>query len=88
MTRNKIDLRSLKSVKVLFEGDIYSLACFLLKAYDAKYQGTQSRSRPTVHGLATYYSMLIGIDRDAIIEVLTRHGLPLGATVESDEDQC
>ena len=88
MERTKIALRSLKSVKVLFEGDIYDLACLLLKAYDAKYHGTHRRSRPTVHGLATYYSMLISIDRDAIIEVLTRHGLPLGATVESDEDQC
>ena len=88
MKRTKIGVRSLKSLKVLFEGDIYELACLLLKAYNAKEQGTNSRSRPTVHGLATRYSMLTDISRDAIIEVFNRHGLPLGATVESDEDQC
>src|ERR1039458_2988598 len=87
MKRTKIDLRSLKSVKVLFEGDIYDLACLLLKAYNAKDQRTGFRSRPTVHGLATRYSMLTDISTDAIIEVFNRHGLPLGATVESDEDQ-
>jgi hypothetical protein len=31
--------------------------------------------------------MLTDISTDAIIEVFNRHGLPLGATVESDEDQ-
>ena len=87
MKRTKIDLRSLKSVKVLFEGDIYDLACLLLKAYNAKDQRTGFRSRPTVYGLATRYSMLTDIGTDAIIEVFNRHGLPLGATVESDEDQ-
>ena len=87
MKLTKIGLSSLKSVKVLFEGDIYDLACLLLKAYNAKDQETGFRSRPTVHGLATRYSMLTDISRDAIIEVFNRHGLPLGATVESDEDQ-
>ena len=88
MKPTKIGLRSLRSVKVLFEGDIYDLACLLLKAYDAKDQGTNSRSRPTVHGLATRYSMLTDISTDAIIEVFNRYGLPLGATVEWDGDQC
>jgi hypothetical protein len=87
MKHTKIDLRSLKSVKVLFEGDIYDLACLLLKAHNAKDQGTHFRSRPTMHCLATRYSMLTDISTDAIIEVFNRHGLPLGATVESDEDQ-
>jgi hypothetical protein len=88
MKRTKIGLRSLKSVNVLFEGDIYDLACLLLKAYNAKDRGTGFRARPTVHGLATRYSMLTDISTDAIIEVFNRHGLPLGATVESDEDLC
>jgi hypothetical protein len=87
MKRTKIGLRSLKSVKVLFEGDIYDVACLLLKAYDAKDQGTNSHSRPTVYGLATRYSMLIDLGTDAIVAVFNRHGLPLGATVEWDEDQ-
>jgi hypothetical protein len=88
MKRTKIGLRSLKSVKVLFEGDIYDLACLLLKAHNAKDQTTGCRSRPTVNGLANRYSMLTDISPDTIIEVFNRHGLPLGATVESDEDQC
>ena len=88
MKSTKIGLRSLRSVKVLFERDIYYLACLLLKAYDAKDQGTNSRSLSTVHGLATRYSMLTDISTDAIIEVFNRYGLPLGATVEWDGDQC
>jgi hypothetical protein len=88
MKHTEIGLQSLKCVKVLFENDIYDLACFLLKAYDAKDQGTLSRSRPTVHGLATKYTMMIDISRDAIIEIFNRHGLPLEATVESEEDLC
>lgn len=87
MKSNKIGLGSLKSVKVLFEGDVYDLACLLLKAHNAKDQRTGFRSRPTVHGLATRYSMLTDISTDAIIEVFNRHGLPLGATVESDIDE-
>ena len=43
MKSTKIGLRSLRSVKVLFEGDIYDLACLLLKAYNAKDQGTNGR---------------------------------------------
>jgi len=88
MKRTKIGLRSLKSLKVLFEGDIYELACLLLKTCNAKDQGTNRRSRPTVRGLATRYSMLTDSSPDAIIEVFNRHDLPLGATVEFDEDEC
>jgi len=32
--------------------------------------------------------MLTDISTDAIIEVFNRYGLPLGATVEWDGDQC
>lgn len=88
MKRTTVGVQSLKSVKVLFEGDIYELACLMLKSYDALALGTLSRSRPTVHGLATKYSMLTGVSREAIIEVFDRHGLRLEAVVEWDEDQC
>ena len=84
--RATIGLRSLKSAKVLFEGDIYDLACFLLKAYNAKDQVTHSRSRPTVHGIATRYSILTDISTDAIIEIFNAYGLPLGAAVEPDDE--
>src|ERR1039457_5958588 len=70
MKRTKIDLRSLKSVKVLFEGDIYDLACLLLKAYNAKDQRTGFRSRPTVYGLATRYSMLTDISTDSSLPLV------------------
>ncbi len=83
---DKIGVKTLKGVCVLYEGDIYDLACLLLKVDDAKDRGTNRRSRYTVYGLATTYSMITSVNRDKIIAILEGHGLPLGATVEHDED--
>ncbi len=84
--REKIGVSTLKDVKVLYKGDIYDLACLLLKVDDARDKGTGNRSRYTVHGLATSYSLLTRIDRDAILKLFERYKLPLGATVEHDKD--
>jgi len=43
--REKIGVGTLKNVKVLYEGDIYDLACLLLKVSEAKDKGTSSKSR-------------------------------------------
>ena len=83
---DKISVEALKGVGVLYEGDIYDLACLLLKLNDAQDKGTNRRSRHTVYGVASDYSMLTRESRDKIMRILERHGLPLGATVEHDED--
>jgi hypothetical protein len=84
--KDKISVEALKGVGVLYEGDIYDLACLLLKLNDAQDKGTNRRSRHTVYGVASDYSMLTRESRDKIMHILERHGLPLGATVEHDED--
>jgi hypothetical protein len=84
--REKIGIKALKSVKVLYEGDIYDLACLLLKVSEAKDKGTNTKSRYTVHGLATTYSLITHLRREEIIAIFENYDLPLGATVEYDED--
>ena len=84
--QEKIGVGALKDIEVLYSGDVYDMACLLLKIHDAKDKGTNRRSRHTVHGLATTYSMIADVSPDRIREILERHGLPLGATVEHDED--
>ncbi len=83
---DKIGVKTLKGVGVLCEDDIYDLACLLLRVDDAKDRGRNHRSRYTVYGLATTYSMITAVNRDKIIANLERDGLPLGATVEHDKD--
>ena len=86
--KDKISVETLKGVgtRSVYEGDIYDLACLLLKLNDAQDKGTNRRSRHTVYGVASDYSMLTRESRDKIMRILERHGLPLGATVEHDED--
>ena len=81
----KIGVSSLKSISVLYEGDIYDLACLLLKVNDAKDRGTSSKSRHTINGLAKSYSMLADVDLKQVMLIVARHDLPLGAIVEYDD---
>ena len=82
----KIGVSALKDVAVLYKGDIYELACLLLKVYDAKDRDTNTRSRHTVYGLSGDYAILAHLNRDQVLEIFERHNLPLGATVEYDID--
>jgi hypothetical protein len=84
--RQQIGVTALKGICVLFEDDIYELACWLLKMNTAKQRGTNSKSRHTVYGLTGVYSISANLSRETIIHVLESHGLPLGATIEYDED--
>jgi len=84
--QKKIGVAALKDIEVLYSGDVYDMACLLLKIRDAKNKGTNRRSRHTVHGLATTYSMIADVSPDRVREIFKRHGLPLEATVEHDED--
>ena len=81
-----IGVSSLKNIRVLYEGDIYDLACLLLKVNDAKDRGTNNKSRHTINGLAKSYSMLADVDLNRVMAVMTRNDLPLGAVMEYDAD--
>jgi hypothetical protein len=84
--RKKIGVSALKEIAILYEGDIYDLASFLLKVNDAKDKITGGRSRRTVYGLSGDYSILTRLSREQILEIFEQHNLPLGATVEHDYD--
>ena len=84
MTGKKISVSELKDIEILYKGDIYELACLILKLYDAKDAGTNVRSRHTVYGLAAEYAMLLRWNRDQVLAILAPHNLPLEATVEYD----
>jgi hypothetical protein len=89
----RISVESLRPVAVLYEGDIYDLARLLLKLWDGRDRETNARnprsvarSRPTVNGLATYYSMLVAdVGTERVKQLLVGHGFPLGAVVDNDE---
>ena len=84
---NKIRVSALKEIGVLYTGDVYDLACLILKVYDVKDKGTDSISRHTVRGLFSDFAMLAQLDFTQVIAVAVKHGLPLGATIEHDDDR-
>ena len=78
----KIDLGNLKGIGILCEDDLHDLGQFVLKAYDARWAGTESKARPTLHGLARIYALILNCDSKPFEEAIEALGLPLGATVE------
>ena len=84
MMGKKISVSELKDIEILYKGDIYELACLILKLYDARDAGTNARSRHTVYGLADEYAMLLRWSRERVLAILAPHNLPLEATVEYD----
>ncbi len=82
----KIGVSSLKNLDVLYEGDLYDLACLLLKINDAKDKITYTKSRHTVKGLIGMYALLTNIDHAQIMSAVAKYALPLGAPIEHDED--
>jgi hypothetical protein len=82
---DKINVSALKNVKVFYEGDLYELACLLIKFHAAKDKGKTSRSYHTVNGLTSAYAMLTDTPQREILKVLEPYHLPLGATVQHDE---
>ena len=80
-----IGVNSLIKLGVLYEGDLFDLACLLLKINGAKDKDTNAKSYYTVKGLAGKYALLTNIDHDQILEVVTNSRLPLGAIIEYDE---
>jgi hypothetical protein len=80
-----ISVDALRGIQVLFAGDVYEIAQFLLKL-DMARDKPGVRARHTVYGVATAYAMTAQIDRASILEVLETYGLPLAAVVDSDAD--
>ncbi|MEA3336935.1 MAG: type II toxin-antitoxin system VapC family toxin [Chloroflexota bacterium] len=76
---------TLKDIEVLYRGDIYDMACLLLKIHDAKDKGTNRRSRHTMHGLATTYAMITDVSPDRIREIFKRHSVVHFGQITSDE---
>ena len=83
----QIGVSTLKEIGVLYKGDVYDLACLLLKVADVKDKGTNTISRHTVNGLFKDYAMLTRLDIDQVIAVAIKHGLSLAATVEHDGEK-
>lgn len=82
----KISVSALKDIKILYKGDIYELACLLLKIYDAKDKINKNViSRFTIKGLVNYYYSITRIDYEKIIKIFEQHTIPLGTLVESDK---
>jgi hypothetical protein len=78
----KISVESLKPVTVLFPGDVYDLAVFLLKVCAAQDAGKCRQSQYTLRGLAGHYANLTDVEMEKILEVFRRHGLPKAAVVD------
>ncbi|MCX6082382.1 MAG: hypothetical protein NTW32_22885 [Chloroflexi bacterium] len=85
--RKIVGVSELKKISVLYEGDVYELACTLLKIYDAKAQGTNTNSRATVVGLFKIYAQLASMDERQVIAIAEQNKLPLGAVVNYDNQK-
>lgn len=77
-----IDLADLKGVGILYEDDLHELGQFVVKAFDARWAGAGSKSRPTLHGLARIYGQILNCASEPFEQAIERLGLPLGATVD------
>ena len=84
MNGRKIRVSELKDIEILYKGDIYELACLILKLYDARDAGTNAQSRHTVYGLAGEYALLLRWSRERVLAILAPHNMSLEATVEYD----
>lgn len=79
----KIALSRLRPIAIMYEGDLYELASFMLKACVAKDKGTGATSRPTVHGVASAFLRHADLSLETIEDVIERRGIdPSGPTVD------
>ena len=80
-----VPVSRLKGFSVVFKDDLYELACFDLKRNLATDTPTQ-RGRTTVNGLVGIYENILGNSLQHVRKQLTDGGIPLGASIEPDED--
>jgi hypothetical protein len=80
----RVPVSVLKNFRVVFEDDLYELACFGLKVHLATDTPTQ-RSRTTVHGLESIYERILSKEIPHLRHQLQKAGIPLGASIEPDD---
>jgi len=85
MNDDMVPLRSLEGISILYEGDLRDLAQFILRANDVRSASEGCKTRPTLHGLARTYGMILDVDPDSVERVIKAHGLYVGAVVEYDD---
>jgi hypothetical protein len=88
---NILPVSRLKGISIYYNNDLYDLASLMLKLNDARsnYEGSNSKSRPTINGLAKRFAELINLcspDYAPVMETIKKHRLPLGAMIEFDEN--
>ncbi len=86
-----IPLSKLKGIKVYYEDDLYDVAFLILKLRDAraKYESSNSKSRPTINGLVSDFASLIDPimpDKNMIFSAIEKYKFPLNVGIEFDED--
>ncbi len=83
-----IPVTTLKPISVLYPGDIYDIAVMLLRIYRAQHPCKNGRPQPTVHGVASKYSMIAGLALDYIENIIRAENVNLmGIVVPDHEDQ-
>jgi hypothetical protein len=85
MTTSRIAVGELKRVSILYNGDFYELALWLLRADDAR-SSPASWRRHTVNGVAGCYAHLTEVPLQEVRRQVEAQGIPLGATVEHEDD--
>jgi hypothetical protein len=82
-----VDLPSLKGITILYKNDLYELGTFVVKAFDARWAGSGSKARPTLHGLARIYGSILNCDPEPFELAIEAHGLSLGSAVERSAER-
>ena len=84
-----IELNALIGIKIFYENDLYEFAKVVLNIMDAsdKIKGS-TISRPTIHGLAKYYSWICGekISSDQVVEIAKQSGLNGNDAIDFDKN--
>ena len=88
-TRESIKLSSLTGISILFENDLYDLACFMIKTHrsqDEEANRKSSRAHQTTSStllaLAHKYAYLTNVPSDIVKMKLREAGLSLDAIVK------
>lgn len=91
VTRTTVYLSQLKEIAVLFPGDIYRLAEFILDCSEAAdcinditHQSNIRHSRPTLHGLAKNFAALTQVHVSDVIKKLEVLRVDFNSAVEFD----
>ncbi len=84
-----IELSKLTGIKIFYKNDLYEFAKVVLNIMDASDRIKGSTiSKPTIHGLAKYYSLICGekINSDQIVEIAKQYGLNGNDGIDFDKD--